>query len=93
LSALQKGAAKVVLLPALITLVNLAGYLVALLKPLYPPGGIYHPTLAGKKWVALTAQLDLERFPGRADGKGITAGTDRFSVGIVFGMNLIFHNI
>jgi hypothetical protein len=42
--------------------------------------------------VALTAQLDFERFSGRTDSKGITAGADRFSVGIVFGMNLIFHN-
>ncbi len=84
--------AKVVPLPAQIILIYLVCYLVALLKPFHPSGGVYHSLLTGEKWVALTAQLDLECFPGRADGKGITAGTDRFSVGIIFGMNLIFHN-
>ena len=79
-------------LPAPVTLIYLICYLVALLKPFHPSGGVYHSTLTAKKRMALTAQLNLDCFSGRTNGKGITARADHFGVSIVFGMNLIFHN-
>ena len=39
--------------------VYLTLHLVAPLKPLHPPQSIYHSTLTGEKWMALTAQLNL----------------------------------
>jgi hypothetical protein len=71
----------------------LSFYLVALFEPLDTPGCVYHPTLTGKKGMALTAQLNLQRFSGGANGKGITTGAGYFSIRIVFGMNFIFHSL
>jgi hypothetical protein len=79
-------------LPARVTFIYLVCYLVALLKSFHPSGGVYHSTLTAKKRVALTAQLNLERFSSRTNGKGITARADHFGISMVFGMNLIFHN-
>ena len=72
---------------------NLALPAVASPETLYTPGGINHPLLSGKKWMALVAQLYLYLLLGGADGKGITTGTGRFRIFVIIGVNLIFHDI
>jgi hypothetical protein len=72
---------------------GLALNLVSPLKPLYTPGGIYHPTLPGKKRVTLTAQLNLQELLNGASSEGIATSTDYLSVRVIFGMNLLFHII
>jgi hypothetical protein len=67
--------------------------LVAPLKSLHPPQGIYHPLLPGEKWMTLTTKLNLHRLPGGANGKGIATGTNYLGIGKILGMNLRLHTI
>jgi hypothetical protein len=68
-------------------------YLVALLEPLYTPGGVNHPALAGKERMTGAAQLDLHRFSGRTGGEGVATGTDYTGIVIIFGVNFILHSL
>jgi len=49
--------------------------------------------LPGEKWMTLTAQLNLQELLGRASSKGVAAGTNYLSIGIILGMNFILHTI
>lgn len=64
-----------------------------MLEPLHAAGGVYHTVFAGEEGVTLAAKLHLERLLGRAYGKGITTGAGYLGVGVVFGMDFIFHLI
>ncbi len=68
-------------------------YLIALLKPLHPSGSIHHPAFTGETRVALTAQLNLQQFTGRAGGKSIAAGANYLGIGVILGVYLILHAI
>jgi len=54
-------------------------------------GGINHPLLSGKEWMALTAQFYLYLFFRGTDSEGITAGANRLCIPIIGGVNLLFH--
>ena len=73
--------------------INLALPAVTSPEALNTPGSIDHPLLSGEKWVALVAQLYLYLLLGGADGKGITTGAGRFSILVIGGVNLVFHDI
>jgi hypothetical protein len=75
------------------TTINLALPAVTSPEALNTPGCIDHPLLSGEKWVALVAQLYLYLLLGGADGKGITTGAGRFSILVIGGVNLVFHDI
>jgi hypothetical protein len=64
---------------------------IAFLKPLDATGGIQHTPLAGKERVAIAANLDLEQLFRRASSEPVSAGANNFGIGIVLGMNLLFH--
>ena len=66
-------------------------YLVPPLEALHPPGCVHYPLLPGEERMALAANLDLERWPGGSGGKSITTGTNRLGIGVILGMDLLFH--
>jgi hypothetical protein len=67
--------------------------LIALLKPLDTSGSIHDAPLAGKERVTVAAHLDFELLFRRAGGEPVPAGTDYLGIGIILGMNLLFHII
>ena len=64
---------------------------IAPLESLDSTSGIHHAPFAGEEWMALAAKLDPDDFPGGSGRKGVTACADDLRIGIVLGVNLLFH--
>jgi len=77
----------------LLQLAYLTFQLVASLKPLYLPGGIYHPMLSGEKGVTLTAHLNLQYLLGGASSKSIATSTNYLGISIILRVNLVLHTL
>lgn len=54
------------------------------------PGGIHYFSFAGKEWMTVRAELDLERFPCGANLEGLTAGAGYRGLKVLW-MDLFFH--
>jgi hypothetical protein len=65
--------------------------LVAPFEPLHLSGSIYHSTLPREKWMALTANLNLQYLLGGAGDKGIATRANYLGIIIILRMNLVLH--